>query len=56
MTPYVPDSYRSTIATPLVLLLHGYGAGGMLQEIYLGLRAVAADKGFILISPDGTVD
>lgn len=56
VTPYVPDSYRSSIPTPLVILLHGYGASGLVQEIYFGLRTVASERGFVLLSPDGTWD
>lgn len=53
---YVPDSYDGSAAAPLVVLLHGYGASGSVQEIYFGLKSVAAERGFIYAVPDGTLD
>lgn len=56
VTPYVPESYRSNVAAPLVILLHGYGVTGALQQIYFGFKPIALEYGFILVAPDGTVD
>ncbi len=53
---YVPDSYDGSEAAPLIVLLHGYGASGAVQEIYFGLKPVAAERGFIYAVPDGTLD
>ena len=36
----VPDSYSAGTPTPLVLLLHGYGATGVVQNAYFGLEPV----------------
>ncbi len=52
---YVPSGYTGA-PTPLVILLHGYGASGGLEEVYLGLRAVAEAKTVLYAHPDGTVD
>lgn len=53
---HVPDSYDGTRAYPLVVLLHGYGASGLLQEAYFGLTRVADNAGFLYATPDGTLD
>ena len=41
---------------PLVVLLHGYGASGELQDLYLGVSATGADLGYLTLTPDGTAD
>lgn len=41
---------------PLVMLLHGYGATGLLQTAYLQLADVPADHGAFFLAPDGTRD
>jgi len=40
---------------PLVLVLHGYGASGVLQELYFGLGTGSVPGAFVL-APDGLVD
>lgn len=45
----VPDSYDPDTPTPLLILLHYYGAIGTRQDNYFGMSAVADDKD--LISP-----
>jgi polyhydroxybutyrate depolymerase len=55
-TLYVPDAYRAGTPAPLLVMLHGYSVSGLVEDIYLGLRAVAAAKGFLYVHPDGTVD
>lgn len=52
----VPSGYDPKKPAPLVLVLHGYGAGGVLQNAYFGLGSLADEKGFFLAAPDGTVD
>jgi len=52
----LPSDYQPAIPVPLVLLLHGYGVPGDIQDAYLGFSAVAARAGFLTIIPDGTVD
>jgi polyhydroxybutyrate depolymerase len=51
-----PASYRAGTPTPLVLVLHGYGANGRGQAEYFGLVADAEEHGYLLAYPDGTVD
>lgn len=41
---------------PLVILLHGYGASGTIQEAYFHLQPLAESKGFLYVHPDGTKD
>lgn len=53
---YVPGGYKPGEALPLVVLLHGYGASGAIQEILFGLRKVADERNFFYIHPDGTFD
>lgn len=43
-------------AWPLVLLLHGYGASGELQDVYLGISARGDELGYLTLTPDGTTD
>lgn len=54
--PYVPASYRPGTPTPLVILLHGFGASGLLQDLVFRLREVSEDRGFLYLMPDGTLD
>lgn len=50
-----PSTWDGT-PLPVVLVLHGYGATGALQDAYFQLSAHAEDEGFVAILPDGTVD
>ncbi len=52
----VPSGYTAAVATPLVLVLHGYSASGQGQAAYFGLLADADEHGYLLAYPDGTVD
>lgn len=52
----VPGSYSATSASPLVLVLHGYGASGLGQAQYFGLIAGSEKHGYLLAYPDGTTD
>jgi polyhydroxybutyrate depolymerase len=54
VTPVVPSSYRPGTPVPLLILLHGHGASGLIQSLYFGLPALAEQRGFILLAPDGT--
>ncbi len=56
VTVYVPSSYRSDKRWPLVILLHGYGASGVAQELLFQLQPLAESRGFLFMHPDGTVD
>ena len=53
---FIPSSYSKDTSLPLVVLLHGYGATGALQESYMKFESVAEKNKFILVYPDGTVD
>jgi polyhydroxybutyrate depolymerase len=41
---------------PLVLILHGYGASGFVQQAYFGMRDLAARHDVFVLAPDGLVD
>jgi polyhydroxybutyrate depolymerase len=53
---YVPGNYKQGEPRPLVILLHGYGASGAVQELLFGLEAQADLHGFLYAHPDGTFD
>jgi polyhydroxybutyrate depolymerase len=52
----VPDAYDDTRNWPLVILLHGYGASGIGQDLYFGLSHEINHNGFLEAYPDGLVD
>ena len=52
----VPAGYDAAHPAPLLLVLHGYGAGGAVNDLYMHLTSIADTKGFFFVSPDGTVD
>jgi polyhydroxybutyrate depolymerase len=51
---HVPTSYTGDDATPLVVNLHGHGSNAGEQAIYSGLLVKAEEKGFIVVTPQGT--
>ena len=51
---FVPSTYNAATAAPLVILLHGYGASGLIQELYFRLQPEAEARGFLYVHPDGT--
>jgi len=53
---YIPEGYDPETPAPLIVLLHGYAATGLLQEFYLRLRPLADELGFLYAYPDGTTD
>src|SRR5688500_11392232 len=53
VTVFVPSGYVATTPAPLVILLHGYGASGVVQESYFKLQAQAEARGFLYAHPDG---
>lgn len=53
---YVPASYNTNNAVPLVLNLHGYTSNGTQQANYTNFMAIADTAGFIVVHPDGTFD
>lgn len=52
----VPSSYDPATPAPLVILLHGRGASGAIQESYFRLGAFADEFGFLYAYPDGALD
>lgn len=52
----VPAGYDRSKPAPLVLVLHGYGASGLLQNLYFHLADIADEEGFFIAAPDGTTD
>jgi polyhydroxybutyrate depolymerase len=52
----VGAGYDPGTPTPLVILLHGYGASGFLQNIYFGLGLLTETRTFLYAYPDGTPD
>lgn len=53
---HVPKSYNKDTPAPLLILLHGFGASGKLQEGYLGLTKPADAAGMLYVYPDGTTN
>lgn len=51
-----PRDYDPETPTPLLVLLHGYGASGALQDLYFGTTRAVRDRGWLLVLPDGTTD
>lgn len=50
----IPSDYTTTTRYPLVILLHGFGANGYIQSLYLGLNTRVDGKQYVLVVPDGT--
>jgi polyhydroxybutyrate depolymerase len=53
---YISSKYDPSKPAPLLILLHGYGASGKLQEQYFALHDIADQRGYIYGVPDGTLD
>ncbi|MEQ1703923.1 MAG: alpha/beta fold hydrolase [Ilumatobacteraceae bacterium] len=53
---FTPSSYDEATPMPLVVLLHGFGASGDIQEAYFQLQPLAEERGFLYVHPDGTVN
>ena len=51
---FVPSGYDAATAAPLVILLHGYGATGAIQDFYFNMQPQAEARGFLYAFPDGT--
>ncbi len=52
----IPVSYDPSRAWPLLILLHGYGVNGILQDAYFGLSRIVDQAGFLYAYPDGLKD
>src|SRR5688572_2092944 len=53
---HVPPGLDPEVPAPLVILLHGYGASGALQEAYMQFAPLADEYGFLYLHPDGALD
>ena len=51
---FVPSGYDASVPTPLVILLHGHGASGIVQEILFQLEPHAEAHTVLYAHPDGT--
>lgn len=51
----IPVDYDVTTRYPLVVVLHGRGASGVIQAFYFGLVDRVDTKDFVLVMPDGIV-
>lgn len=51
-----PDTYDHDTPTPLLVLLHGYGANAFVQTAYTGLDELVEEAGILFAAPDGLVD
>lgn len=56
VTLQVPDGYDPAKPAPLLVMLHGYQSSGLVQELYLKLGPEALARGYLYLTPDGTVD
>jgi polyhydroxybutyrate depolymerase len=52
----VPAKYVAGTPTPLVILLHGFGFDGTVQNAYFGMQPLAEQRGFLYVHPDGTTN
>ncbi len=53
---FVPSTYDDTTPMPLVVLLHGYTASGLLQELFFQFQPLAEERGFLYVHPNGTTN
>jgi polyhydroxybutyrate depolymerase len=53
---FAPSTYDPATPLPLVVLLHGFGASGEIQEAYFKLQPLAESRGFLYVHPDGTLN
>ena len=56
VTLQIPASYDGTTPMPLLLITHGYGATGAIQEGYMGLGALVNSPGVFILAPNGLTD
>jgi polyhydroxybutyrate depolymerase len=56
VTVHVPPGLDPKKPAPLVILIHGFGASGFVQELVFRIQPEADKRGFLYAYPDGTVD
>ena len=52
----VPTSYEGGTATPLIFNFHGFTSDALSQDVYSQLPQTAEEEGFILVTPQGTLN
>lgn len=52
----VPSDFSEDQTYPVVMILHGYGVGGFVQQTFLGLGDLANLEDVLVLAPDGTLD
>jgi len=52
---YLPLQFASQEQWPLVILLHGFSGTADVEDQYLTLRYRVSSRGFVLLTPDGTL-
>jgi polyhydroxybutyrate depolymerase len=52
----VPSDFDESHSYPLVMILHGYGVSGSVQQSFLHLGTLADDEDALVLAPDGTID
>jgi polyhydroxybutyrate depolymerase len=55
-TIHVPPGYQSSQPAPLLIMFHGYGVTGDIEEAYMDLSAASDTHGFLYAYSDGTLD
>ena len=51
-----PPDYDGSKPAPLLVVLHGYGLQGNVQNLYYGLDRVTDPRGMLYVAPDGTIN
>jgi len=53
---HVPPGYEKGTPAPLLIMLHGFGASGAVQDAYLRLTPAVDERTMLYVYPDGTED
>lgn len=56
ITLQVPTDFDGSHTYPLLIILHGYGVNGPVQQAYFGLGGAADSAQTLILAPNGTVD
>ena len=52
----IPASFDPAKSYPLIVVLHGYGASGFVQQAYFGMPALVSAGDAFVLAPDGLTD
>ncbi len=52
----VPDGYRSSRPTPLILLFHGSGSDALEMSVYTEMPERASPAGYLVVTPDAVAE